>query len=136
MNVFFLAACGVLLILALSHSVMGEVLLIRRISKEGLPPLAPFSLVEIPKLGLAGSPDLALSTLRFTWHLAGVLGLGIGAILLWLGLPSSPRSDLAFVQTTLAVTFFACSLVVLFCTTGKHPGWVAFAAVGILTFLA
>ena len=136
MNAYFLAAGGLVCLLALAHSIMGELLLIRRLNKDSLPPLAPFSLMEVRKIGLVGTTDLARDTLRFTWHLASVLGVGFGAILLWLSLPSSPRTDLAFVQTAMALAFCGCSLIVLFCTTGRHPGWVVFLAVAILTWLA
>lgn len=136
MNAYFVAAAGLVLVLAISHSVLGELLLIRRLSNDGLPALAPFSLIEMPKMGLTGSPEMARRTLRCTWHLPGVLGLGFAAILLWLALPTSRPTESAFLQTTMALTFIACSLVVLFLTSGRHPGWVAFAAIGILTLLA
>jgi hypothetical protein len=135
MNAYFVAAAVLIVLLVLAHSVIGELLLISRLSSSHLPRLAPFALFEAPKLGLVGNPDLALATLRFTWHLASVLGLAFSAILLWLSL-SGPRTDLGFLQQTMAISFGVCSLIVLLCTQGRHPGWVAFAAIAILTWLA
>ena len=135
MNANFAAAGGLTLLLGLAHSVLGELLLFRRWTNDCLPPLAPFSLIEVRKMGLAGSTDLARRTLRFTWHLPAVLGWAFGAILLRLSSPSSPGTDLAFVERAAALSFGACSLVVLFCTRGQHPGWVAFLAIAILIWL-
>src|SRR5262249_62165946 len=118
MNVYFAVAGVLALLLGLAHSVLGELLLIRRLTNDHLPPIAPFSLVELRKLGLAGSADLTRRTLRFTWHLPTVLGAAFGAILLWLSLPSSPGPDLGFVKWAMALSISACSLIILFCTRG------------------
>jgi hypothetical protein len=135
MNVYFAAAAILLFILAVAHSILGELLLIGRLRKDSLPPIAPFSLLEVPGMGLAGSTDVARDTLRFTWHLPTVLGFGFGAILLWLSLPSSAGTRLAFVEWVMALSIGACSLTVLVCSKGKHPGWVVFLAVAILIWL-
>jgi hypothetical protein len=135
MNLYFALAGGLALLLGLLHSVMGELLLFRRLTRDGLPPLAPFSLIEVRKMGLTGSPDLARRTLRFTWHLPTVLGGGLGAVLLRLSWPDSPGDQLAFVESAAALSFLASALIVLFCTRGKHPGWVAFLAIAILFWL-
>ena len=136
MNAYFAAAGGLAFILALVHTVLGELLILRRLSKEGLPPLAPFSLIEARYMGLTGSTELTRRTLRLTWHLTSVLGVGFAAILLWLSLPSSAGNDLVFVQATMALSSLACSLVALCCSKGKHPAWAAFLAIAILTWLA
>jgi hypothetical protein len=135
MNAYFAWAAALVIILCLVHSVLGEILLIRRLNSANLPSLAPFSLIEVRQMGLIGSPDLARDTLRLTWHLPTVLGLGFGAILLWLSLPTSPRTDLIFVAKAMALSSWACTLIVLFCSKGKHPGWLAFLAIAILTSL-
>jgi hypothetical protein len=122
MNVYFALASGLGLILGLSHSVLGELLLISRLTNAGLP-------------AVGGSTDFARRTLRFSWHLPTVLGLGLTAILLWLSLQPSPGTELAFVERALALSFAACWLVVLLISRGKHPGWVAFLALAVLTWL-
>src|SRR5262245_65685967 len=81
MYLYFAVAGGLAIILAVAHSVPGELLLIRRLNKESLPPLAPFSLIEVRKWGLVGSGDAAKDTLRFSWHLPSVFAVGFGAIL-------------------------------------------------------
>jgi hypothetical protein len=135
MNVYFALAGGLTFLLALAHSVLGELLLIRRLSNDGLPSLAPFSLIEAPSMGLVGSPDLARRTLRFSWHLPSVLGAGFGAILLRLAMPAAASIDLSFVEGAVALSILASSLVVLVCSKGKHPGWIAFLAIAILIWL-
>jgi hypothetical protein len=122
MNLYFALASGLGLLLCLSHSVIGELLLISRLTNDGLPVVG-------------GSPDFARRTLRFTWHLPTVLGCGFCAILLWLALLASPGIELAFVERALTLSFAACTLIVLLISKGKHPGWVAFLGVTLLTFL-
>jgi hypothetical protein len=128
MNSYFALAGGLALLVGLAHSVLGELLIFRRLTKDSLPSLAPFSLIEVRKMGLAGSTDFTRRTLRFTWHLPTVLGWGFGAILLRLSLPSSLSTHLAFVESATALSVFASSLIVLFVSRGKHPGWVIFLA--------
>jgi hypothetical protein len=135
MNTYFALAGGLALLLSLLHSVMGELLLFRRWIRDSLPAVAPFSLIEVRKLGLTGSPDLARQTLRFTWHLPAVLGLGLGAVLLRLSWPDSQGAQLAFVERATALSFLACSLLVLLCSRGKHPGWAVFLAIALLIWL-
>src|SRR5215813_5847012 len=131
MNLYFAVAGGLALILALAHSIPGELLLIRRLNKESLPPLTPFSLIEVRKWGLVGSGDAAKDTLRFSWHLPSVFAVGFGAILLWLSCSSPPRTDLAFVEHVTALVFLASSLIVLLCSKGTHLGWVLLLAIAI-----
>jgi hypothetical protein len=135
MNAYFAAAGGLTFLLGVAHSVLGELFLIRRLASDHLPPVAPFSLVEVRNMGLAGSGDLARRTLRFTWHIATVLGWTFAAILLRLALPSSPGPDREFVARATALSFCACSLLALFCTRGKHPAWVACLAIATFIWL-
>ena len=46
MNIYFALAGGLTLLLGLAHSVLGELLLIRRLHNESLPSLAPLTLIE------------------------------------------------------------------------------------------
>ena len=122
MNSYFALAAVLAFIVGLTHSIVGELLLIRRLSNDCLP-------------ALAGSKDLARDTLRATWHLPTALAWGIGAILLRISLPSSPSSNLAFIEGAIALSLLACALVFLFSTKAKHPGWAGLLAVGLLVWL-
>jgi hypothetical protein len=135
MNICFALAGGLAILLGLVHSILGEILLLRRLRKDSLPVLAPFSLFEVRPLGLTGNPDLALGTLRFTWHLPTVLGLGVAAILLGLATPSAAGTPLVFIERVLALSLLACTLVVLVISKGKHPGWIVFLVITILVWL-
>ena len=60
----------------------------------------------------------------------------MGAILLWLAMPTTPADGTMFLRGAMAVSVFACSLLVLVYSRGRHPGWAAFMAIGILICLA
>jgi hypothetical protein len=122
MNTYFALAGGLAILVALSHSVLGELLLISRLSADGLP-------------AYGGSKEFARRTLRFSWHLCTAFGLGLAAILLRLAWPSSVSTDLAFIKTAIALSCLAASLIALVISKGKHPGWVALLGVAILTWL-
>jgi hypothetical protein len=122
MNFYFAAAGSLALIVGLAHSVLGELLLMRRLTTDTLP-------------SLAGSADFARRTIRFTWHLPTVLAWGFGAILLRLALPAAPGTYLAFVESAAALSFFAAGLITLFISGGKHPGWVGLLGTAILVWL-
>jgi hypothetical protein len=123
MNYLFALAGCLALVVGLAHSVLGELLLLRRLSEDSFP-------------ALAGSKAFARRTMRLTWHLPTVFGWGFAAILLRLSLPSSPGSHLAFVEGAAAFSFVAAALVALFVSRGKHPGWVGLLGVAILIFAA
>jgi hypothetical protein len=122
MNTYFVLAGGLAIIVTLVHSVLGEVLLISRLTADGLP-------------ALGGSKEFARRTLRFSWHLCTAFGLGLAAILLRLAWPSSESTDLAFGKTAIALSCLAASLIALIISRGKHPGWIALFGVAILTWL-
>ena len=122
MNIYFALAAGLALIVGLAHTILGELLLIRRLSSNCVP-------------ALAGSTDLARRTLRATWHLPTALAWGFAAILLRFSLPAAPDAYVAFVESAAALSLLAGSLIFLFCTKGKHPGWVGLLAIAVLGWL-
>jgi hypothetical protein len=122
MNQYFIVAGGLAFSLGLVHSLLGELLIFRRLPKDVLPPLA-------------GSTDLTWRTLRMTWHIPTVFAWGFGAILLQISFPSSPNNHLVFVENVMVLSFFACSLIAVFITKGKHPGWIVMLSITILLYL-
>jgi len=108
------------------HSFLGERLIFRHLRQSSF----------VPSLA---APPLQARNIRIlwaTWHLASVLGW-VMAALLW-QLASSPGHALAAssVLHTSAAGFIAGALLVLVATRGRHPGWVALGAVGILSWAA
>ncbi len=122
MNIYLALAGCLAILVGLAHSIVGEWLLIGRLTREGLPPLA-------------GSQEFARRTLRFSWHLTTVLGLGFAAILLRLSWASSPGPDVGFIETATALSCLATSLLALIISRGKHPAWLALLGVAVLTWL-
>jgi hypothetical protein len=108
------------------HSLLGERLIFRHLRQSSLVPSLP-------------APPLQGRNVRIlwaTWHLASVFGWVL-AVLLW-QLAKNPEVALSVssVLSTLAAGFLVGALLVLVGTRGRHPGWVALGAVGILSWAA
>lgn len=123
MNYYFLAAGLLTMLIGIIHSIVGEVKLISPIQHlEKLPPLQ-------------GSVLQTKRTLRFAWHVTSVLGMGIGAVLVFYAtepsLPPPERFVLIIIDITLSLSF----IVSLIGSRGKHPAWVGLLiASGLLTY--
>jgi hypothetical protein len=122
MNLYFVMAGGLAIIVCFVHSVLGEMLLISRLTEDGLP-------------ALGGSKAFARRTLRLNWHLPTVLGCGLAANLLRLAVSSSPSSESAFIESATALTVLVASLIVLVVSRGKHPAWAALLGIAVLVWL-
>ena len=108
------------------HSVLGERLIFRHLRASTLVP-------SLPAKPLQGRH---VRILWATWHLASVLAWAFAA-LLWM-LATHPEAVLSSRSILAAATaaFLAGALLVFVGTRGRHPGWVALAAVGILSAVA
>ena len=117
-------AAGLCLVLGLVHSLLGEYMLMRHLpGVQGLPLFR-------------GSPDLPRQTIRITWHITSLLAWAITAILARLAaLPGLGATEI-FILQILALCFFACFLVALIGTRGRHPSWLAFLILALLCLLA
>ena len=125
MNTYFFVAACLAFVLGLAHSVLGEVLIFRRMRRRSFIPTE-------------GGPILREHHVRIlwaTWHLVTVFGWGFGAILLRLSFPASPDAIQATVENSILVSMLAASLIVLVGTKGKHPGWVVLLGIAILLWL-
>lgn len=105
------------------HSLLGERLIFRHLRAGSIVPLLP-------------APPLKsrhVQILWATWHLASVLAWALAGLLVQISQgPISARS----VLFASAFAFLSGSLLVLVATRGRHPGWVALGAVGILSWVA
>lgn len=123
MQTFFIVAAIITVIVGVVHSVLGEILIFRKLRKRGLIPAEP-------------APPLKARHVKIiwaTWHLASVFGFGISGILLSLSnsvLPPDP-----VIINALLFAFIVGSLLVCFATRGKHPGWVALLVAAALVYL-
>jgi hypothetical protein len=109
----------------LVHSLLGERLIFRHLRRSSLVPSLP-------------APPLQARHVRIlwaTWHLVSVLGWVL-ASLLWRLARSGERGLTADgLLGAVAFGFLAGALLVLVGTRGRHPGWVALAAVAVLSWL-
>lgn len=104
--------------LAVGHSLLGEVLIFRRLTPDET----------------AGISPRQMSVIRGTWHLLSLLGCGFAAILFILALDRPPTNGL-MVQS-LAATFLISGLYWLWATRGRHPAWIVLWAIGLLCLYA
>ncbi|UWX04746.1 hypothetical protein H1235_04715 [Pseudoxanthomonas sp. NC8] len=105
------------------HSLLGEWLIFRRLRTSSMVPALP-------------APPLRGRHIRIlwaSWHLASVLGWALAG-LLW-QVARAPGSALPAhsVLAAAAAAFLAGAVLVLVGTRGRHPGWIALAAVGVLS---
>jgi hypothetical protein len=117
----FVAGC-LTWVLGVVHSVLGEILIFRRMRKGGI----------IPTHGGPVLGERQVRILWASWHLVTVFGCGLGAILLRHSLGPLGHTDHVFVGNTIMFSMFLGSILVLIGTTGKHPGWVVFFAIAVL----
>ncbi len=118
----FAAAAGLLILLGVAHSYLGERYILIRL----------FRRPDLPKLG--GSDVFTRRTLRFAWHLTSVAWWGFAALLLTLrGASTADTRTLAYV---IAVTSAVSGVVALLGSRGRHPSWIVFLAIATLVWLA
>ncbi len=125
MNVYFLAAGILAIFLGLAHTVLGEVLIFKRLRGQKL----YFSNGEIlEKRGVAA--------LWSTWHLLTIIGWGIAAVLLSFAWPNLLSGTIENISKIFSITFLIGGVFWFYGTNGKHPAWVVLLAIAGLLWLA
>ena len=110
------AAAGLIFLLGLAHSFLGERYLLIRL----------FRRQDLPKL--FGGTAFTTRTLRFAWHLTTVIAWGLAVVLLQLEqLPADAGRAIA---RTLGVTLLIAGLLPLTFTRGRHLAWVVLFVAG------
>ncbi len=122
----FLLAAGVLaIVVGLVHSVLGEVLIFRRMRSHGIVPTV-------------GAPLLRESHVRIlwaSWHVVTILGWATAAILLRLAFLTDYRVIEAFVVNAIITAMLSSALLSLIVTKGRHLGWIGLLGVAVLAWL-
>jgi len=120
-----LFAAGLLMILiGIAHSAIGEILIFRRLRAGTIVPLqAPQPLRE-----------RHLRILWANWHFCSVLGWGLAALLILFAMSPDLPAQARYVRI-IAIATFAGSILVLFATRGRHPGWLGLLVAAVLTWL-
>jgi hypothetical protein len=115
-----LIAAGVLaVVLSIAHSVLGERYILRRLFRRD----------DLPKL--FGGDEFTKQTLRFAWHLTSVAWCGLGGVLFFLD--GSPGSSVG-VTRVVATTFGISGVVALIGSRGRHPSWIVFLLIAVLSW--
>ena len=109
--------------MAVVHSWMGEKLLIGPLQNNPHLPV------------IRGNPKAAPSTLRFTWHVTSVFGLGFAGVLFYYA--NNPQLVLtaALPLKVLAVTFLVSGFVAIIGSKGRHLSWLVFWVMAVLIWL-
>jgi len=108
MNLYYLVAAGLLILLGLLHSGLGERLVIATLLAHE----------QLPKL--LGSRRFMGRVLRFTWHITTVLMWGIAALLIYWGVTGTGTSSEAFIVVATLLISTAISAVI---ARAKHFSW-------------
>ena len=123
MNRYFVAAAGLMFAVAAVHSVLGELLIFRRLRVGADVPTPGGQLLRARHVGI----------LWASWHVVTVLGCALAVLLLrWAQFAvESPAGDAApIVAGAMAVS----AALVGVGTRGRHPGWIALLIVALLVW--
>lgn len=125
MNIYLALAAGIAFLTGIVHSTMGELLIFRRLRRKNNSADGQNSGLHIAHQRIIWA----------SWHMVSVFGWGFGVILFWLSISSENSKIAEFVEYTIIISMFIASMLVLFGTRGKHPGWFALLSISaILTF--
>lgn len=124
LNVYLVVSAVLTILMAIAHSVVGEILILIPLQKaEGLP-------------AVRGSVRTTKSTLRFAWHVTSVLGIGIFIILYHYSAVPEFNPEQIFILRTLSLTFFTSFVIAIVGSRARHPSWAVFILVSILTWMS
>lgn len=123
MNWYFIAAGILSFVIGLVHSMLGELLIFRRMRAGGFIPTNGGQVLREPHVRI----------LWASWHVVTALGWCLAALLIWLAVPTSSATAQLAVAHAVSGSMLASSILVLVGTKGKHPGWLGLLGVAILT---
>lgn len=121
MNAFLVAAAGVVTLGGVLHSLLGERLILSKLSTASLPKVV-------------GSSDFTLQVLRVFWHLVSVAWWGFALLLVLLARLPAGEGNRSLILA-IAVTFLASAIVSAVVSRGKHFSWGVLLLTAILTWL-
>lgn len=110
MNVLFIIAACVLILLGVAHAVLGEKLLIIPLTKE-------------KSVDLFKKKPFTKNVIRFAWHITSISWWGMALVIIDLAGVENPP---LFSVHALAGTSLVTGLIVLIFSRGFHPAWIFF----------
>lgn len=122
MNPFLAVAAGLASLGGVLHSVLGERLILGRLSAGALPEVL-------------GSSEFTKRILRLMWHAISIAWWGLAAVLIVLASLPDLDATAERIATVVALTFLASSLFSFVETRGKHFSWALFLAIAGITWL-
>jgi hypothetical protein len=123
----YLFAAGVLtLLVGAVHSILGEILIFRRLRVDSI----------VPTNGAPLLLERHVRILWASWHVVTVLGWAFGVVLIRLSLSPTTESVKVLLENSIVYAMLASAAIVFIGTKGKHPGWIGLLGVAILTWLA
>ena len=121
MNPCFVVAAALAFATGLVHTVIGEMLIFRRLRRGTVIPTFGGDVLREPHVRI----------LWACWHALTFLGWGMAAMLIVLaGVPASDTTQ--SMARLISVAMGASAAVVLVGTRAHHPGWLAMALVAVL----
>jgi len=123
MNAYFVAAAVLTFAVGAVHSVLGEVLIFRRLRAGGFVPIEGGTLLRRRHLGI----------LWASWHVLTVFGWALALLMLrWPAVTTGTATEGARV---VAVAMAVGAALVGIGTRGRHPGWVGLLLVALLVWM-
>lgn len=121
MNIYFVAAALLIIILGAIHSILGEKLIINPVLKLDLP-------------HILGSDFITKRTLRFAWHLTTIIWWASAIILFYLAFHTiDPITEI--IVKIFSVAYLFSGLVSLVIARGKHFSWYVCLVISIALWL-
>lgn len=127
MNIHLTAASALCFIIGLIHSVLGEVLIFRRLRRPG---------ALVPTEGGTALRERHVRILWASWHLATVFGWCVAAVLGWLAQRGQVALAASLPAKAAAAALLAGAFLVHVGTKGRHPGWAGLLAAAVLVGVA
>lgn len=121
MNIYLVAASFLTVLVGLIHSLLGEKLIFTQLRSGQI----------VPTIAAHPLKERHTRIIWATWHIVSLFGFGIAGLLYWLALPSTAIEITPALKIVIAVPVFLSSILVLWATKGKHPGWVGLSLIGV-----
>jgi len=127
MNTLLFSAGVIAIVVGLVHSVLGEVLIFNKLRNGTV----------VPTIGKPLLRERNVRILWANWHIVTIFGWAFGAMLIFISSESMEiDSRIKVLLNLIACSMFASSLLVLFATNAKHPGWIGLLVVAVLCWLS
>ena len=120
MQYLYIVASVVLVVTALAHSVIGEIMIFRKLSNGHI----------VPNMSAPPLKERNVRILWASWHLTSIFGLVFALVVFRVGV--GPPLSVSELMLSIAMACFAGGMLVLVGTKGRHPGWISLSLASAL----